>query len=51
MTKLPQLKALKIIKALNRAGFIESRSVGSHHRLIHPDGRKVTIAVHPQPIP
>ena len=51
MTKLPQLKALKIIKALNRAGFVETRSVGSHLRLAHPDGWKITIAIHPKPIP
>ncbi|MGB9706490.1 MAG: type II toxin-antitoxin system HicA family toxin [Microgenomates group bacterium] len=50
MTKLPQIKPQRMIKALKRMGFEVKRKSGSHFRLIHPDGRKVTIAVHNKPI-
>ena len=50
MTKLPQIKPQKLIKALKRMGFMIKRKSGSHFRLIHPDGRKVTVAVHNKPI-
>ena len=51
MTKFTELKAQKVVKALSKLGFTKSRSVGSHLRLVHPDGRKVTIAIHNKPIP
>lgn len=51
MTKLIELKAVRLIKALKRLGFVETRSIGSHVRLVHPGGRKITVAVHPKPIP
>lgn len=46
MTKLPQIKPQKLIKALKRMGFEVKRKSGSHFRLVHSDGRKVTVAVH-----
>lgn len=40
-----------MIKALERNGFVEKKSRGSHRRLGHPDGRWTQVAVHPKPIP
>ncbi len=45
--KLPVLKPAQIIKALEKAGFKNTRkSKGSHFRYCHPDGRKTTVPVH-----
>jgi predicted RNA binding protein YcfA (HicA-like mRNA interferase family) len=37
----------EIIKALEAAGFVQVRKVGSHVRLQHPDGRRTTVQ-HPR---
>ena len=50
MSKLPQIKASSLLKFFAKQGFVVSRQVGSHARLIHPDGRKITIAIHNKPI-
>ena len=50
MRKLPQVRPTSLLKFFTKQGFIISRQVGSHVRLIHPDGRKITIAVHNKPI-
>jgi predicted RNA binding protein YcfA (HicA-like mRNA interferase family) len=47
MAKLPILKADELIRALERAGFQIIRQRGSHVRMKHPDGRIVTVPVHP----
>ena len=47
MAKLPVLKANKLVRALERAGFQIIRQRGSHVRMKHPDGRVVTVPVHP----
>ena len=47
MTKLPALKPRRLISALESAGFETVRQRGSHVRLCHPDGRLVTVPVHP----
>jgi len=46
--RLPSLRAKEVIRALERAGFIVSRTSGSHCRLVHRSdpARKVTIPVH-----
>jgi len=46
--RLPALKAREVIRALERAGFVISRTSGSHCRLIHSIDpvRKVTVPVH-----
>jgi predicted RNA binding protein YcfA (HicA-like mRNA interferase family) len=46
--RLPSLRPREIIRALERAGFVVSRTSGSHSRLIHPSDptRKVTVPVH-----
>jgi predicted RNA binding protein YcfA (HicA-like mRNA interferase family) len=46
MSKLPSLTGNQVIRALERAGFIVARIKGSHHILIHPDGRRTVVPVH-----
>jgi predicted RNA binding protein YcfA (HicA-like mRNA interferase family) len=46
MSKLPSLTGTKVIKALQKIGFVISRVKGSHHILIHPDGRRTVVPVH-----
>lgn len=36
----------QVIAALEKIGFMVARIKGSHHRLIHSDGRKTTVPVH-----
>ena len=47
MAKLPVLKANELIRALERAGFQTVRQRGGHVRMKHPDGRIVSVPVHP----
>ena len=46
--RLPAVTAREAIRALERAGFIVSRTSGSHCRLVHArdPARKVTVPVH-----
>ena len=46
--RLPAVTAREAIRALERAGFVVSRTSGSHCRLIHSrdPARKVTVPVH-----
>ena len=47
MSKLPVLTAAKLIKILQKQGFIFKRSSGSHQTFFHPETRRiVTIPVH-----
>lgn len=49
MTKVPSLSYLKVIKALQRAGFIVVRQKGSHIRVqkrVGDDVIKITIPAH-----
>jgi len=41
--RLPRIKAKKIIKALEKLGFIIKRQKGSHVHLYHPYRRKFTV--------
>lgn len=44
---LPILRPTELIRALERMGFeLASKSPGSHHRYVHPDGRRTTVPVH-----
>ncbi|MGH3679748.1 MAG: type II toxin-antitoxin system HicA family toxin [Natronosporangium sp.] len=36
----------KVVRALERHGFVVDRIRGSHHVLVHPDGRSTTVPVH-----
>jgi predicted RNA binding protein YcfA (HicA-like mRNA interferase family) len=46
--RLPSLKAKEVIRALERAGFVASRTSGSHCRFVHSNNpaRKVTVPLH-----
>jgi predicted RNA binding protein YcfA (HicA-like mRNA interferase family) len=46
MSKLPRLAGGNIIDALAKIGFAVVRVRGSHHRLVHSDGRSTTVPVH-----
>lgn len=48
MTKLPVIKAFEIIRVLNKEGFVKFHQSGSHAQFRHPDGRRVTVSVHPR---
>lgn len=50
MSKLPQIKPTLLVKFFIKQGFAVTRQVGSHIRLTHPNGRKITIAAHNKPI-
>lgn len=50
MPKLPQIKPQDLLKFFLKRDFAISRQTGSHVRLIHNDGRKITIAIHNKPI-
>ena len=45
-SRLRQLRAREIIKALARDGFVLKRQRGSHRRYAHADGRRVTVSFH-----
>ncbi|MCA9998685.1 MAG: type II toxin-antitoxin system HicA family toxin [Anaerolineales bacterium] len=47
MPRLPSLNGRQIITALQNGGFVIVRQKGSHVRLQHPDGRVVTVPLHP----
>ena len=47
MTRLPELKTAKVIRALNRLGFHELRHRGGHAIYRHEDGRWMTVPIHP----
>jgi predicted RNA binding protein YcfA (HicA-like mRNA interferase family) len=46
MSKLPSLTGNQLIKALQKIGFDVARVKGSHHILIHTDGRRTVVPVH-----
>ena len=46
MSKSPRIKGRDIIAALRKAGFEVKRTKGSHHFLLHPDGRRTVVPVH-----
>lgn len=50
MSNLPQITPRKLEKFFTKQGFVILRQVGSHLRLAHSDGRKITIAIHNKPI-
>ena len=46
MSKLTSLTGNQLIKALQKIGFYIARVKGSHHLLIHEDGRRTVVPVH-----
>jgi predicted RNA binding protein YcfA (HicA-like mRNA interferase family) len=52
MPKLPVLDAQKVIKILERKGFVLRRIKGSHHLYYHPElKRRVVVPVHGRDLP
>jgi predicted RNA binding protein YcfA (HicA-like mRNA interferase family) len=45
---IPAIPGIKVVRALERAGFEVTRVSGSHHVMRHPDGRTVPVPVHPE---
>lgn len=50
MTKLPQVKPKKMLKALLKLGFVVKHKRGSHIFLVHSDGRKTQVSIHNKPL-
>ncbi|MDZ7961615.1 MAG: type II toxin-antitoxin system HicA family toxin [Aulosira sp. DedQUE10] len=46
MSLLPSLTGREIIASLGKIGFAVARVRGSHHILIHSDGRRTVVPVH-----
>jgi predicted RNA binding protein YcfA (HicA-like mRNA interferase family) len=44
--QLPAVTGARLVKAPQAAGFVLTRTRGSHHRLKYPDGRATTVPVH-----
>jgi predicted RNA binding protein YcfA (HicA-like mRNA interferase family) len=45
-SSIPTVSGANVVKALEHAGFVVERIVGSHHVMQHPDGRTVPVPVH-----
>jgi predicted RNA binding protein YcfA (HicA-like mRNA interferase family) len=45
-SNIPVVTGAKVVKALQRAGFVKARIIGSHHVMQHPDGRAIPVPVH-----
>jgi predicted RNA binding protein YcfA (HicA-like mRNA interferase family) len=46
VSRLPSISGRKLIAALKRLGFEVVRIRGSHHYLLHADGRATVVPVH-----
>ena len=46
MPKLSSISSRKLVRIVERLGFIKIRQEGSHARFSHPDGRKISIPIH-----
>jgi len=46
MAYLPILKPNKLIKIIEKQGFIKDRQSGSHATFVHSDGRWTTVPIH-----
>ena len=52
MPKLPRLTPRKIIKVLEKKGFVLDRVKGSHHIYIHPEtSRRAIVPLHNKDLP
>lgn len=47
MSRLPETTPKHVARALRQAGFLDDHQKGSHLILRHPDGRRVTVPMHP----
>jgi predicted RNA binding protein YcfA (HicA-like mRNA interferase family) len=48
MTDIPSVSFDRLIRAVEKVGFMRVRQRGSHVRYAHPDGRKATVPDHGQ---
>jgi len=46
MTEIPSVSFDRLMRAVEKVGFIRVRQRGSHVRYAHPDGRKATVPDH-----
>ena len=46
MGSIPVLKPKDVVTILERLGFVQVRSKGSHRQFRHPDGRGTTVPFH-----
>jgi len=46
MPAVPSVPAERVVRALEREGFVVARVTGSHRIMRHPDGRGTTVPVH-----
>lgn len=46
MPPVPSVSGERVVRALEKAGFVKVRTTGSHHIMRHPDGRGTTVPVH-----
>ncbi len=46
MASVPSVPGSRVVRALEKLGFVDVRRSGSHHILRHPDGRGTTVPVH-----
>ena len=46
MTRLPSMTGREVIAVLRKAGFAVARVRGTHHFLLHLDGRATVVPVH-----
>lgn len=46
MSILPTVAPRDLLRVLQKAGFVAQRQRGSHIRLVHPDGRIVSMPMH-----
>lgn len=46
MSQLPSVSGRQVIAALEKAGFEVARVRGSHHILVHADGRRTVVPIH-----
>jgi len=46
MARLRKLRGRELIRVLQHQGFEVVRVRGSHHVLLHPDGRRTVVPVH-----
>lgn len=51
MSSFSQISPKDLVKALIKLDFCILRQKGSHIRLSHPNGCKLTVAIHSKPIP
>ena len=50
MAYLPIVKPTKLIKAIQKKGFIKNRQSGSHAIFVHTDGRWTSVPIHNNPL-